>query len=242
MWYKYPLGGIFILKRNLIISVAFVLAWILLTTYVIFKSYDKRSFISETMLAKEDNNAVSTEQTTTENNDDVKEKETEPETEKESNQEVKKERVTGVASRSGSTLERSKKAVYFEEISLSFTEEEIEILERIVEAEAGGNNYDGKLAVVNVVLNRVLNERFPNTVKEVVFAHRQFTPVSDGRYYKVKVSETTKEAVKDALEGKRIIGKEALYFCTPTAPGKGWFETDLKKIDYIAPHNFYGYK
>jgi hypothetical protein len=58
----------------------------------------------------------------------------------------------------------------------------------------------------------------------------------------VKVTELTKEVVQDALAGYRIVGRDAYYFCTPTAPGKGWFETDLRKIDYIKPHNFYGYK
>ena len=122
------------------------------------------------------------------------------------------------------------------------SEEEIEIFERIVEAEVGGTNYEGKLAVANVILNRVQSSRFPNTLKEVVFANRQFSPISDGRYYTVTVSETTKQVVQDALNGSRMIGEDAYYFCTPTAPGKGWFETDLRKIDYIAPHNFYGYK
>ena len=116
------------------------------------------------------------------------------------------------------------------------------MLERIVLAEAGGSGYDGMLAVANVVLNRVKYERFPNTVTEVIFANRQFTPISDGRYYTVKVSDTAKQVVQDALNGARILGEDALYFCTPTAPGKGWFETDLRKITYVAPHNFYGYK
>ena len=48
--------------------------------------------------------------------------------------------------------------------------------------------------------------------------------------------------IVDALNGARLIGEDALYFCTPTANGKGWFERALRKIDYIAPHNFYGYK
>jgi len=149
---------------------------------------------------------------------------------------------TTVTSRSGINAKRESRTVYYEEINLNLTEEEIEIFERIVEAEVGGTNYEGKLAVANVILNRVQSSRFPNTLKEVVFANRQFSPISDGRYYTVTVSETTKQVVQDALNGGRIVGEDAYYFCTPTAPGKGWFETDLRKIDYIAPHNFYGYK
>ena len=147
-----------------------------------------------------------------------------------------------VTSRSGINVRRENKSVYYEEIDISLTEEEIEIFERIVEAEVGGTNYDGKLAVANVILNRVQSSRFPNTLKEVVFAKKQFSPVSDGRYYTVKVSETTKQVVQDALSGSRIVEEDVYYFCTPTAPGRGWFETDLRKVGYIAPHNFYGYK
>jgi len=145
-------------------------------------------------------------------------------------------------SRSGGHDSRELTPIYYEALNLEISAEEVEILERIVQAEAGGSDYDGMLAVANVVLNRVQSERFPNTVTDVVFAHRQFTPISDGRYYTVTVSDTCRQVVADALSGSRIIGQDALYFCTPTASGKGWFETALRKIDYIAPHNFYGYK
>ena len=145
-------------------------------------------------------------------------------------------------SRGGSRIDRaSSNVVYYEDLGLNVADYEIEMLERIVQAEAGGSGYDGMLAVANVVLNRVKYERFPNTVEEVIFAQKQFTPISDGRYYTVTVSDTAKQVVADALNGARILDEDALYFCTPTAPGKGWFETSLRKITYIAPHNFYGY-
>lgn len=149
---------------------------------------------------------------------------------------------TVATSRSGGHDSRESTPIYYEALDLEISAEEVEILERIVQAEAGGSGYDGMLAVANVVLNRVQSSRFPNTVTDVVFAHRQFTPISDGRYYTVTVSDTCRQVVADALSGARIIGQDALYFCTPTASGKGWFETALRKIDYIAPHNFYGYK
>ena len=144
-----------------------------------------------------------------------------------------------LTSRSGS---RDVKVIKGERIDYNFTEEEIEILERIVEAEVTGNSYyEGKLAVANVILNRIESPRFPNTVKGVVFAQNQFTPTKDGRYYTVKVTELTKQVVADAINGARAVPDDAYYFCTPRA-GKGWFETALRKIDYVAPHNIYGYK
>lgn len=154
----------------------------------------------------------------------------------------KPEVVTQVTSRSGINVDRENSKIFYEDISIELTEDEIAIFERIVEAEVTTNNYEGKLAVANVILNRIESERFPNTMKEVVFAKRQFSPISDGRYYKVKVTDLTKQVIEDALSGYRMVERDVYYFCTPTAPGKGWFETDLRKVGYIAPHNFYGYK
>ena len=57
-------------------------------------------------------------------------------------------------------------------------------LSHIINAEAGNQPMDGQIAVGNVVLNRVADERFPNSVKEVVFDRRsgvaQFSPTADG--------------------------------------------------------------
>ena len=150
-------------------------------------------------------------------------------------------RMQGV-SRSGLTVDREEAKIFYEDISIKLTDAEIEIFERIVEAEVSTNNYEGKLAVANVILNRIESDIFPDTMKEVVFAKRQFSPIGDGRYYKVKVTDLTKQVVADALEGYRMVERDVYYFCTPTAPGRGWFETDLRKVGYIEPHNFYGYK
>ena len=78
--------------------------------------------------------------------------------------------------------------------------EERRILERIVEAEAGDQDLKGRILVANVIMNRVKSKHFPNTIKAVVFAHRQFSPIQNGRYYRVTVSQKTKKAVKKALE------------------------------------------
>ncbi|HIU67361.1 MAG TPA: cell wall hydrolase, partial [Candidatus Caccomorpha excrementavium] len=51
----------------------------------------------------------------------------------------------------------------------SVTQEEVEILQRIVEAEATGQDVKGKILVANVVLNRVMSDGFPDTIEEVVF-------------------------------------------------------------------------
>lgn len=231
MWYKYLSGGIFILKRNLIISVVLTVAWVFVTVFAFVSIHNHKKMIESIEyieIAKIEEESIEV----IDKSEEVKETEINEEPE------VR----TQATSRSGLNIDRENPKIFYEDISIDLTDEEIEIFERIVEAEVSTNNYEGKLAVANVILNRVESEKFPNTIKEVVFAKRQFSPISDGRYYKVKVSELTKQVVEDALSGYRMVGRDAYYFCTPTAPGKGWFETDLRKIDYIKPHNFYGYK
>ena len=93
------------------------------------------------------------------------------------------------------------------------------ILERIVEAEAGDQDLKGRIMVANVIMNRVKSNHFPDTVKGVVFAHRQFSPIQNGSYYRVSVSEKTKQAVKKALKGTDY-SKGALYFMCRSASTK----------------------
>ncbi|MGN1171798.1 MAG: cell wall hydrolase [Lachnospiraceae bacterium] len=125
------------------------------------------------------------------------------------------------------------------------TDEEREILCRIVEAEAGGEGLGGKMLVAGVVLNRVENEKFPDTIKEVVFQRDhgicQFSPVRDGRYQKVKISEETEEAVDRALMGEDY-SRGALYFVSRKSadPEKmKWFDRHLRLLYVYGGHEFF---
>ena len=134
-------------------------------------------------------------------------------------------------------------------VALKLSDEQLAVLEKIVEAEAGDEDAYGKILVANVVLNRVLNEEFPDTVKEVVFQNNgktyQFSPVrKGGRYYTVKVSKHTKAAVARALKGEDY-SDGALYFFARryTSQKKAnWFDTSLKKIVEYGCHEFFGNK
>ncbi len=120
-----------------------------------------------------------------------------------------------------------------------------EALMRIVEAEAGGEDQDGKLLVANVVLNRVNNENFPDTVWEVVMQNEQgiaqFSPTVDGRYQRVKVSEDTRAAVERALYGEDI-SQGALYFCARQKADSEklqWFDRKLTRLFAYGSHEFF---
>lgn len=121
-----------------------------------------------------------------------------------------------------------------------FTKEETTVLYRIVEAEATGENTDAKKNIASVILNRVNNSDFPDSITDVVFQENQFSPISDKRYWSVEVTEETIKAVDDVLKAGSIT--EALYFCNldnVSIKMKRWF----KKLNYLfideANHSFY---
>lgn len=126
------------------------------------------------------------------------------------------------------------------------SDKDYEILLRIVEAEAGGEDETGKLLVANVVLNRVESKKFPNTIEEVVFQREgncyQFSPVGNGRYESVCVSAETYEAVERALQGEDK-SEGALYFVSEKYADPSmlkWFHSKLTFLYSHGGHNFYG--
>lgn len=131
------------------------------------------------------------------------------------------------------------------EFVYELSEEDLEALLRIVEAEAGSEDEDGRLLVANVVLNRVNSENFPATVKDVVFQQSegvtQFSPVASGRYYTVEISEETMAAVGRALTGEDI-SQGALYFASrkyANSEKMRWFDTKLTFLFEHGGHEFF---
>ena len=124
------------------------------------------------------------------------------------------------------------------------SDKDLDALQRIVEAEAGGEDQDGKYGS-NVVLNRVNSETFPDTVFEVVMQREQgiaqFSPTVDGRFHSVKVSEDTKAAVERALYGEDI-SQGALYFCARDKADSEkvqWFDRHLTRLFAYGHHEFF---
>lgn len=116
---------------------------------------------------------------------------------------------------------------------------------RIVEAEAGGEDVHGRILIANVVLNRVDNPVFPDTIEGVVTQRAngkyQFSPLSDGRYYRVVISEETTEAVNRALQGEDY-SEGALYFAARRYANPAhmrWFDTHLTRLFSYGGHEFF---
>lgn len=125
------------------------------------------------------------------------------------------------------------------------SDKDYDALLRIVEAEAGGEDQNGKLLVANVVLNRVNSEVFPDTVWDVVMQKEQgiaqFSPTVDGRFQNVSVSDDTIAAVERALYGEDI-SQGALYFCAREKADSDklkWFDRKLTKLFSYGHHEFF---
>lgn len=125
------------------------------------------------------------------------------------------------------------------------SQEEYDVLLRIVESEAGSEDITGKMLVAGVIMNRVESKSFPNTVKKVVFQREngtaQFSPTVDGRYYSVKISDETREAVERVVYGEDIT-KGALYFASRkyADPEKmKWFDNKLTLLFSYGGHEFF---
>lgn len=124
---------------------------------------------------------------------------------------------------------------------LILSQNDRQILERIVEAEAGDQSVKGRILVANVVINRIKSEEFPDTVRKVVFQSGQFSPISNGSYYRVKISDKTKQAVRRMLKGEDY-SQGALYFmyrAGSTAANVAWFDRDLNRLFKYGCHEFF---
>jgi len=122
----------------------------------------------------------------------------------------------------------------------SYSDEDLYWLSRIIEAEAGGESYKGKLAVGTVIMNRVRSSYYPNTVYGVIFDRRngvQFTPTANGYIYKVP-SQSSIKAAKEVLNGYRISGN-IQYFVNPSLASDKWFRNNLTYVCTIGSHVFY---
>lgn len=89
---------------------------------------------------------------------------------------------------------------------------EMELIAQLVQAEAGNQSLEGKRLVVDVVLNRVADPRFPDTVEEVIFQPGQFSVVNNGAFDKAAWNMTEEDFAAVAIEYEMHTNEEVLYF------------------------------
>ena len=115
-----------------------------------------------------------------------------------------------------------------------FTEEELDLLFRVVQAEVGDEySFESKVNVANVIFNRFYHERFPDTLSDILVCD-QFSSIADGRYIEVEVTEDT------------ILACEYAFILDDTTDGCLFFDSN-NTLNYQfvfndGAHNFYKYR
>lgn len=127
-----------------------------------------------------------------------------------------------------------------ESVQPSYREDELYWLSRIISAESQGECWEGKIAVGNVVLNRVRSREFPDTIYGVIFDDRwggQFEPVRNGTVYRTPTEESVRAAVA-CLNGENTVG-DSLYFLAPALTNNHWTMENRDYVTTIGAHWFY---
>lgn len=109
---------------------------------------------------------------------------------------------------------------------------DLQLIARAINGEARGETYEGQVAVGAVILNRVNDSRFPNTIAGVIYQSGAFTAVADGQI-NVPIAEdsTVVKAAQDALNGWDPTGGAVYYFNPDTATSSWiWSRPQIKTI------------
>lgn len=115
-----------------------------------------------------------------------------------------------------------------------FSEEELDLLFHVVQAEVGDEySFESKVNVANVIFNRFYHERFPDTLSDILVCD-QFSPIADGRYREVEITEDT------------ILACEYAFMLEDTTDGCLFFDSNnTLSYQFVfddEAHNFYKYR
>lgn len=114
------------------------------------------------------------------------------------------------------------------------------LLAKLIRAESGNQPLEGKIAVGNVIMNRVDNASFPDTISGVIYDRRcgvQFTTAYNGSLNKAPTEECL-IAAKLCLEGYSVTD-DSLYFFNPKVSSSNWIKNNRKYVTTIGNHVFY---
>lgn len=112
---------------------------------------------------------------------------------------------------------------------------DVELLARIIHAEAGAEPYLGKVAVGAVIMNRVQSPKFPKSIAGVIYQPHAFESVSNGIYTR-PASAASRKAARAAISGWDPSGG-ALYFFNPGKTNNAWIWA-RRIINRIGKHVF----
>ncbi|WP_040402145.1 spore cortex-lytic enzyme [Alkalibacillus haloalkaliphilus] len=111
-----------------------------------------------------------------------------------------------------------------------FSQNDIQLMSQAVYAEGRGEPYNGQVAIAAVILNRIEDPEFPDTISGIIFEPLAFEAVDDGQIY-MEPNEQAREAVMDAINGWDPSGGATYYFNPDTATSDWiWSRPQIKRI------------
>lgn len=122
-----------------------------------------------------------------------------------------------------------------------YNENDLYWLSRLINSEGGNQPMDGKIAIGNVVMNRVASDSCPDNIYDVIFDAKygvQFSVVTTKAIY-LDPNEESIVAAKLCLEGASVIGTDCIYFVNPDMGATNWFRTTRTYIGTYGDHDFY---
>ncbi|WP_338469471.1 cell wall hydrolase [Niallia sp. XMNu-256] len=109
-------------------------------------------------------------------------------------------------------------------IAENISNEVVDLLARLVRSEANTESCEGKKAVAEVVLNRMENSQFPDSITEVIYEPGQFQPVTNGEIHK-PTTEESMQAVQAAFSDGHDVTGDSLFFYNPDIATNRWLDT-----------------
>ena len=125
-----------------------------------------------------------------------------------------------------------------EETKATFTDAETEMLARIAMAEAEGEGVEGKALVIRVILNRVQDADFPDSIEAVIFQKHQFATVNNGGRYWTKEPDAGCYEAIEMVESGWDESQGALFF-ESTHNTSDWHKNHLAYLFQKGNHIFY---
>lgn len=124
------------------------------------------------------------------------------------------------------------------EIESPWTDDDREMIAKMVMAEAEAEPLEGKCLVANVIINRVMSDSFPNDVKSVLCQKKQFSSWTNGRYEKAVPNDEVWQAVQMVLDEDQDDSEGALFF-EATYLTDTWQSKNRTYLFTVGHHKFY---
>ena len=147
---------------------------------------------------------------------------------------------TVIETRPNEEAQAIKPPVKEDKLSSDWGDDDAELLVRIAMAEAGNQSTIGKALVIRVILNRVQDESFPNTIREVIYQKHQFSPIANGSFDRVVPTEDCWKALEMVSQGWDE-SQGALYF-ESFKNDDNWHSRNLQFLFKYQDHKFYKHK